>query len=129
MPPAIASEKYVRLTTFTKDGRRKHTPVWIAELSDGKIGFTTSAHSWKVKRIRNTPKVELSPSDVRGNVAEGAPVLTGVAEIALGDDLAPVRKAIQSKYGIQMTLISMAGKVGRIFGRKNDHCGIVITLD
>jgi PPOX class probable F420-dependent enzyme len=64
----ICSEKYVRLTTFTKDGRRKKTPVWIADLGGGTAGFTAGADTWKVKRIRTTPAVELAPSDGRGRV-------------------------------------------------------------
>ena len=48
---AIHEEKYVRLTTSTRDGRKKHIPVWIALISDKCIGFTTVQNSWKVKRI------------------------------------------------------------------------------
>jgi hypothetical protein len=37
---SIADEKYVRLTTFTRDGRRKESPVWIAEVDNDALGFT-----------------------------------------------------------------------------------------
>ena len=37
----IAEEAYVRLTTFTRDGTPKQSPVWIAALADGRLGFTT----------------------------------------------------------------------------------------
>ena len=57
----IADENYVALTTFRKNGERKNTPIWIADLGDGTIGFTTSKDSWKVKRIGNDPRVELQP--------------------------------------------------------------------
>ncbi|MGI9579008.1 MAG: pyridoxamine 5'-phosphate oxidase family protein [Microthrixaceae bacterium] len=63
---SIGDEKYVSLTTFTKDGRPKPTPVWIATLGGGKIGFTTQADSWKSKRMRNTPSVLVQASDMRG---------------------------------------------------------------
>jgi PPOX class probable F420-dependent enzyme len=53
----------VSLTTFTVDGAPKPLAVWIGELADGRVGFTISIDSWKVKRIVNTPKVTLRPSD------------------------------------------------------------------
>ncbi|MEZ5249426.1 MAG: hypothetical protein R2713_09520 [Ilumatobacteraceae bacterium] len=37
----LADEKYVVLTTTRKDGRSVPTPVWIAALPDGALGFTT----------------------------------------------------------------------------------------
>ena len=127
---SIASEKYVRLTTFTKDGRRKESPVWIADLGDGTVGFTTGLDSWKVKRINNTPAVELSPSDMRGNVADDAPTVTGTAVVVSEGDAAPVSAAIKAKYGFQVTMINAIGKVKALIGRGEDApCGIVITLD
>jgi len=31
----LPNERYVRLTTWTSDGRPKHTPVWIVGLAPG----------------------------------------------------------------------------------------------
>lgn len=129
--PAIADQRYVRITTFTKDGERKHTPVWIADLGDGTVGFTTGIDSWKVKRIRHTPRVELTPSDARGRVAEGATTVTGTARVVSGDEFAAVAAAIKAKYGFQVTMIHVAGKIAKLFRRTMGvaNCGIVITLD
>lgn len=124
--PSISDEKYVRLTTFTRDGRRKEAPVWIADLGDGTVGFTTGLDSWKVKRIRATPAVELAPSDMRGNVKDGAATVTGTAEIVTGAEFAPVRDAIKAKYGFQVSLIKFLAKLRR---QDAANCGVVITLD
>ena len=51
----VYREKYLLLTTFTKDGRPKPTAIWAAPDGDGLI-VITQATSWKVKRIRNTPR-------------------------------------------------------------------------
>lgn len=128
---ALSSEKYVRLTTFTRDGRPKYTPVWIADLGDGKLGFTTGLDSWKVKRMRNTSRVELTPSDMRGNVADGAVPTAGNATVVTGEDAEPVAAAIKAKYGYQVTMIHAMNKLGRLFRwRKNiDYCGVVISPD
>ncbi|MEM7140578.1 MAG: PPOX class F420-dependent oxidoreductase [Actinomycetota bacterium] len=128
---SIASEKYVRLTTFTKDGRPKYVPVWIVDLGDGDVGFTTEPESWKAKRIRNTPKVELVACSARGKVTEGAPTVTGTARVVTGAEFEPVMAATKAKYGFQMTMVQFIGKVRGLFGRGSDTAegGIIITLD
>ena len=67
-PPSPTSPKseYILLTTFTKDGRPKPTPIWAAPDGD-RLLVITEENSWKVKRIRNTPRVTLAACDVRGN--------------------------------------------------------------
>ena len=123
----IGAEKYVRLTTFTKDGRAKPAPVWIASLDDGRYGFTTDLDSWKVKRIRNTPSVELMPCDARGRVDDNAPTVNAIAEIHTGSDVDPISSAIKSKYGWQVTMIQMLNRFRR--NRGGETCGISLTLD
>ncbi len=129
--PAIAEMKYVRLTTFTKDGRRKESPVWIAHLGDGTVGITTGTDTWKVKRIRNTPAVELVPCDSRGNVESSARSVTGTGLVVTENDLVPVTSAIRAKYGIQAALISGMGRLLKLIGFRpyGDECGIVVRLD
>jgi uncharacterized protein len=61
----VAKAQYILLTTFTKDGRPKPTPVWAA--SDGdRLLVISEEKAWKVKRIRNTPRVTLAVCDIRG---------------------------------------------------------------
>ena len=128
---AIADERYVRFTTFTKAGGAKPAPVWIADLGDGTIGFTTGLEAWKVKRIRNTPKVELVASNMKGRVNDGAETVTGTATVVTGAEFETVQKAIKAKYGWQLTMTIAMAKVGKLFGRGGEasNCGIVVTLD
>ena len=42
----IAGSEYILLTTFTKDGRPKPTPIWAAPDGDGLI-VITQEKSWK----------------------------------------------------------------------------------
>lgn len=123
----LGAEKYVRLTTFTKDGRSKPTPVWIADLGDGTLGFTTGVDSWKVKRIRNTPSVELAPSDGRGNVTDGTPSTAAIAEVRTGPAAEPIEAAIKAKYGWQFTAISLLERVRRLGRRPGESCAVVLT--
>ena len=55
----VANTEYILLTTFTKDGRPKPTAIWAAPDGDGLV-VITQEKSWKVKRIRNTPRVTIA---------------------------------------------------------------------
>ena len=99
----IAQAKYVLLTTFTKDGRPKPVPVWIARDGDRAL-VITEKNSWKVKRIRNTPRVTVAVCDRRGN-----PKSEPVEAVAAILDEAALRRTydgIARRYGI----------VGKLFG-------------
>jgi PPOX class probable F420-dependent enzyme len=50
----IIRSKYLLLTTFTKDGRPKPTPIWGVP-EGNKLLVITGDGSWKTKRIKNTP--------------------------------------------------------------------------
>lgn len=130
VPMAIADEKYVSLTTFRKNGERKAVPVWIADLGDGTFGFTTPSSSWKCKRLRNDPRVELQPSDARGKVKPGTSVVAGTAELKQGADFDRVRSQIKEKYGFQVTMIVLVQKIGKVFGKDGgSDTAVIITLD
>ena len=90
------------LTTFTKDGRPKPVPVWIARDGDRAV-VITEKNAWKVKRIRNTPRVTLAVCDMRGNVKGEA--VEAVATVLDDSQTEHVYRAINQRYGI----------VGRVF--------------
>ncbi|MGY4650604.1 PPOX class probable F420-dependent enzyme [Mycobacterium sp. URHB0021] len=56
----VAKSEYILLTTFTKDGRPKPTAIWAAPAGNALV-VITQEKSWKVKRIRNTPRVTILP--------------------------------------------------------------------
>ncbi|MDT5126586.1 MAG: uncharacterized protein QOG79_5010 [Mycobacterium sp.] len=73
----VANSEYILLTTFTKDGRPKPTAIWAAPDGD-RLVVITQETSWKVKRIRNTPRVTIAKCDMRGNVKGEAVEATAV---------------------------------------------------
>ncbi|MFN3231904.1 MAG: PPOX class F420-dependent oxidoreductase [Alphaproteobacteria bacterium] len=121
----LTAEKYISLTTFTKDGRPKPTPVWFAPV-DGKLNIVTDESTWKVKRLRNTPNVEVTPCNASGKVAEGAVSRSGTAELVPASDprFPAIDNAIQAKYGLMAKLFRWFGKL-----RGNQQTGILVTLD
>ncbi len=122
----LGHEKYVSFTTFRRSGEAVSTPVWIADLGDGAIGFTTAVETGKAKRLRHTDRVEVRPSDFRGRVRKSAPTRTGSARLVEGDDAERVRAAIKQKYGWMFTLTRLAYKLMR---RPMADVGVVVTLD
>jgi len=123
--PDMSSEKYVRLTTFTRDARPKHTPVWIAAIDGAALGFITDAESWKVKRIRTTAAIELIASDGRGRVNDEAAGVAGSAHIVDPADptYAQIESALTTKYGLMFRMFRFMARV-----RGKDQCGVVIAL-
>ncbi|CAM2918580.1 PPOX class F420-dependent enzyme [Mycobacterium intermedium] len=103
----LAKAKYILLTTFTKDGRPKPVPVWAAADGD-RLLVITQEKSWKVKRIRNTPRVTLAICDVRGNPKSEA--VEGTATVLDKSQNAAVYDAIGKRYGI-------VGKVFNLFSK------------
>jgi len=68
----VSYAKYLLLTTFTKDGRAKPTPIWGVPDGDRLLVITDDG-SWKVRRIRNTPRVTIAKCGVLGK-PKGEPV-------------------------------------------------------
>ena len=126
----IASEKYVSFTTFRRDGRPVSTPVWIASLADGRVGFTTDATVGKVKRLRNNPAVALRPCSVRGKVVEGAPEVSGRGVIVTGAEYDELWQAVRRKYFIIANVMHMGSKLRSLVSKSGESpTAILITLD
>jgi uncharacterized protein len=111
-----ATEKYVSLATYRRNGAEVKTPVWIAEVARRYYVFS-AGDAGKVKRIRATPRVRLAACDVRGNIQSAW--MEARAQILLDSELiARAQKALRSKYGLLMRLTDfMATISGRIHRR------------
>lgn len=105
-------EKYVVLTTFTKDGRPKPTAIWIAPVDGGRWVVWTTTDSWKVRRIRNTPRVTVQGSDARGTSVHG-PVVEATARVLDAGQTDRVRRAIARKYGLIGRLVILGSRLRR----------------
>jgi len=103
MPDAVANsrfeqfgtEKYISLETFKKNGQGVKTPVWFV-LHNGALYIYTEADSWKVKRIRNNPRVRVAKCDIRGNVK--GEFMDATATLIEGDERMVADKLLDKKY-------------------------------
>lgn len=124
----VAKSKYVSLTTYKRDGGSSATPVWIADLGDGTIGFTTEADSLKVRRIRNDGRVVLQACDMRGKVKPGTPTVEGIASVIEGAESERVRGKIAAKYGWQFRAMIAAGKLRQRFSKSGEAASTAIVI-
>ena len=121
----LADEPYVSLVTFRRSGEGVETPVWIApDPEDDRLYVYTNRTSWKVKRIRNDPRVRLAPCTASGRVT--GPWTEGRARMTADlDEAERGFDAVIAKYGWQ----TRAGLLlSRLTGRYADRTIIEIEL-
>ena len=90
----LATEKFVSITTFKRDGTPVSTPVWVAG-ENGNLLVISEADTWKVKRIRRDNHVRIAPCSPRGAI-RGEPI---EAEASIEPDTAIVEQLLARKYG------------------------------
>lgn len=124
---SLGDHEYVSLATHRRSGTPVPTPVWAA-WDDGELLVWTRSDSGKVKRLRNDPRVTVTPCDVRGRVAEGARGVAGTARLLTDSGgLRRVRRALARKYGWKFRLVDAGGTLVRL-GRR-PHTGIAVRVD
>ena len=105
---AVADAKYVLLTTYRKDGTAVATPLWACRDGADLVMWTVT-DSYKVKRLRRDPRVQVQACDVRGKSVAG-PEVAGTAEIVDG---APIAQLIKRKYGVFGWITVVGSKLRR----------------
>lgn len=120
---ALEQEGYSSLTTYRRDGRPVAVPIWHAVAGD-KIYMFTEAASFKVKRLRRDPRVELAACNWRGTVH--GPSWKGSGRIVTEPALiAKAYQHLDRKYGWQKWLVDAAS---RIAGRYDARAILEISL-
>ena len=94
--------KYLRLTTFRRDGTPVATPVWFVQEGD-RLLVKTGGGSGKVKRVRNNPSVTIAESSATGRAKR--PSVPARAEVLPAVDIAHVDELMARKYRMDRILI------------------------
>ena len=121
----LAAGKYISLATYKRDGTRVATPVWVTGEGDH-LYVITDADSGKAKRLRNSPKAQVAPCDMRGTVTGEVADVTAVLLDAQGTQ--EVVDRINAKYGLVARLFGLRGTVASWRGKPSAQVGIEITL-
>ena len=96
----VQQARYVSFATFRKNGAKVATPVWMApaELPPKVCYIFSAGNAGKVKRLRNSPVVELACCDVQGKVLSDW--ITATAQLVTEpDEIALALEALGQKYG------------------------------
>jgi len=115
--------RYISLATYRLNGAEVATPVWFAA-ADGRLYVFTAEQSGKVKRLLNSQRARVAPSDARGRVRDkwreaSARIVTDPRAIERA------QAALQAKYGWQMRLTNL---FSRLTGRINHRAWLEIRL-
>jgi PPOX class probable F420-dependent enzyme len=114
----FGSQKYISVETFKKNGQGVKTPVWFVLHNDALYVYT-EADSWKVKRIRNNPRVRVAVCSARG-VVKG-PWLDATASFIEGDERLAADRLLDRKYFLK--------KIFNVLARINRHTRVMIKME
>jgi PPOX class probable F420-dependent enzyme len=95
IPADLQHQQYISLASFRKNGAAVYTPVWFAE-EDDKLYVMTRNDSGKYKRIRNNPKIQIAPCNMRGKIT--GPEFSATVRILPQQEWEGARNAIRAKY-------------------------------
>ena len=103
MDDPLAGAKFISLRSYKKRGDAVDTPVWFARAADKLVVFTNGT-SYKVKRIRRNPRVQVARCDARGKLL--GPWLDGTCRAVEREpaEIAAAYAALNAKYGLLMRL-------------------------
>lgn len=131
MSQELGRARYVSFTSLKKNGEPVSLPVWVVPFEGG-YAFTTDPDAFKVKRVRNNPRVSLRVCSVRGKVAPDAQEFHGRAEYVDAATADRVNKAIRRKYWVAYrVLITPSNLWSRLRGGSGTagHAAIKVMLD
>ena len=117
----FSGRQYLSIESFRKDGRGVRTPVWFAE-GDGVYYVYTLADSYKIKRIRNNPRIRIAPCDARGGVKGEWVEATATILDENGERRA--HELLNAKYGMIKRAMDVISKL-----RQNKRAAIAIKVN
>jgi PPOX class probable F420-dependent enzyme len=116
--PPFATQRYLNLESFKRDGTPVQTPAWFAE-EQGVLYVYTLAKAGKVKRIRRHPRIRIAPCTVRGKVI--GPWVEAEATIVDATTAAHGHALLRQKYGWMK-------RIGDLFSRMMHRERVVIAM-
>lgn len=94
----LQGHQFINLTTYRRNGQPVITTVWFAHDGDRIVG-TTQQQAGKIKRLRHTPAVSLTPSTFDGKAL--GETVAGLGRVLPPEEAEAARHALRAKYGAQ----------------------------
>jgi len=108
--------RYLALATFRKSGAEVATPVWFAAVG-GTLYVCSAGEAGKVKRLRQSSRARVAPSDARGRV-QGAWRDATARLVTEPATIERAHAALRAKYGWQVWLADVLSRLTRRIGRR-----------
>ncbi|HEX2943464.1 MAG TPA: PPOX class F420-dependent oxidoreductase [Rhodopila sp.] len=108
---ALATERYLSLETYRRNGEGVRTPVWFAADPDAAVAVVyvyTGANSGKVKRLRRSDRARVAACDMRGLVTGTWVDVQGV--IAGGAEAEHGMRLLNRKYWPWKQLLDLSAR-------------------
>jgi PPOX class probable F420-dependent enzyme len=116
--------KYLSVTSFKRDGNPVATPVWFV-IENGRLLIYTGPDSFKAKRIRRNPAVQIAACNATGGLRGDQ--MPGTAEFLPDSETDHVMRLIKHKYRVDRVLkLPFYNFVQRLKG--NHPNGPIVTL-
>ncbi|NOK63586.1 MAG: PPOX class F420-dependent oxidoreductase [Chloroflexi bacterium AL-W] len=110
--PTLQGHQYMNLITFRRNGQPVTTPVWFVQ-EGAHLYFMTVRTSGKVKRIRNSNRVQVGPANQRGKSL--GPTVEATARILSAQEEQHANTLLNQKYGLAKYAFDAAAKVMQFF--------------
>jgi PPOX class probable F420-dependent enzyme len=125
---SLTDEKFIAASTYRKSGEAVTTTTWVVALDGARFGFWTSSSAGKTKRLRNSPRITVQPSDARGRVKAGAESVEGTAALfTSGPEFDEVQTKVRAKYGVQVPITRVLNSLGHL-GKKFPYGNVVVVI-
>jgi len=128
---ALPDGKYMRITTFRRDGTPVATPVWIVRIDEWTLGFWTSSGSGKAKRLAHTDRVTIQSCNARGIPTPGSIPIDATARLVTGTEFETIRRKIIAKYGAMTQVTKVLGLLSGAVKNKRipyGDLGVVVAV-
>ena len=124
---ALFPGRYLRVTSFKRDGTGVATPVWF--VSDGSRLFAlTDLHSAKVRRMRRDPRVLVASCRADGKLRR-EPIPARMEVLTATTDLERVQKLLLERYKLSYRIVMLIYRLGRRFrGRPSVADGAALAI-
>lgn len=119
----IGKYPYVNFGTFRKNGAKIATPVWFAT-AEGKAYLWSQRDTWKIKRLLNNSRCDLTPCNVNGKKNLG-PTLAGVGKLVDSSRVPAIKRMFRKKYGLSYGVLEFFGRLKP----GSDHVYVEIAAD
>ncbi len=105
---------YLSIITYTKSGKEIPTPVWFVAEKD-KVYIATPKTTFKIRRIKNNPRVQIASCSRNGKVI--GTYITGTAKLMPVEEQTITYNLFRKRYGVIFKLWS--SDIKNLFRKKS----------